>query len=77
MGKARIINAIFWLYMWLSDALEPVVTEGDFWSEKAHQLFRLNDNFDDPARLAGNALLPALLWFVIDWRLRLKHRPKR
>ena len=25
MGRARLVNAIFWAYLWLSDALMPVV----------------------------------------------------
>jgi hypothetical protein len=52
----------------------PVVTSGDFWAEKAKQLFRLNDHLDDFPRFAGEALIPLVLWFVIDWRIR-KRRP--
>jgi hypothetical protein len=70
MRKARIINAIIWLYLWLSDALQPVETGGDFRSEKTKQFFRLNHHIDDPFRFAGNAVIPFLLWLVIDWRIR-------
>jgi hypothetical protein len=74
MTRYRIINAIFWLYLWLSDVMQPVVSEGDFWSEKATQLLRLNQNFDDPPRLIGNAIIPVVLWFVIDLWLRRKRK---
>jgi hypothetical protein len=78
MGKARIINAIFWLYVWLSNILNPVImTDGNFWSEKAKQLVRLNEHVDDPARLVGNAIIPAVLWFAIDWGLRRSRGPKK
>ena len=71
MGKARIINAIFWLWLWLSDVFSPVATDTDFWTEKATQLFRFNESIiNDPARFVGNAIIPALLWFAIDRRLR-------
>ncbi len=55
MKVVRIVNAIFWIYISLSDAMMPVVTQGDFWAEKGKQLFRFNSNFNDPARLAGYA----------------------
>lgn len=48
---ARIINAIFWLGVWLAVAI----------------------NFNalgDPPRLLGEAIIPALLCFAIDSRLR-------
>ena len=68
MTAARIINAVFWLYMWLSQALLPVdPTTEDFWAEQGRKLFRLNPHFDDPARLIGNAVIPLVLWFFIDW----------
>jgi hypothetical protein len=70
--RARILNALFWLYLWLSDVMQPVVNGGDFWPEKGKQLFRLNSHFDDPARLVGNAVIPLVLWFAIDWALRRK-----
>jgi hypothetical protein len=70
MTGARIINGIVWLYVWLSDVLNPVFSQGDFWAEKAKQLLRPNSNFDDPGRLLGNAVVPFVLWLVIDWRLR-------
>jgi hypothetical protein len=70
MTRARIINAVVWLYLWLSDVMNPVFSQGDFWAEKGKQLLRLNSNFDNPARLLGNAVIPFVLWLVIDWRLR-------
>ncbi|GEM_PF-5954357 len=76
MTVGRAINIIFWLYIWLSQALLPVIaTNDDFWAEKGKQLFRLNPHFDDPARLIGNALIPFVCWLVIDWGLR--RRAKR
>ena len=75
MKAARIINAIVWLELWLSQALTPVMTGGDFWTEKAKQLFRFGP-FDDPYRLAGRAVIPLLLWLGIDWRLRRRARRK-
>jgi hypothetical protein len=74
MTLPRIINGAVWLYVWLSDALQPVVSDGDFWSEKVKQLARLNQNFGDPPRLIGNAIIPAILWLAIDWWLRRKAR---
>ena len=45
MKTARIINAIFWLYVWLSDALGPVIQEpgsDHYWALKAKQLISFN-----------------------------------
>src|SRR5882672_6331830 len=77
MTRYRIFNAIVWLYLWLSDTLNPVIAAGDFWSEKAKQLLSFNRNFDNPARLLGNTIFLALLWFVIDWGLRRGARKSR
>jgi hypothetical protein len=77
MKRARWINVAVWLYVWLSGVLNPVgnrVPDGQFWSEKGHQLFRLNENFDDPARLLGNAVLPLLICVFIDWLIRRWYR---
>ena len=41
-------------------------TKGDFWTEKAKQALRLNQNIDDSVRLLGNAIIPFVLWFAID-----------
>jgi hypothetical protein len=77
MGRARIINAIFWLWLWLSDVFSPVATDADFWIEKARQLFRANRNIvNDPAAFAGNAVIPALLWFALDRGLRRRRGPE-
>jgi hypothetical protein len=63
----RIINGIFWLWMWLSSAMLPVTANTDkFWSAKLAQLFILNPNIDDIFRLLGNALIPFILWGIID-----------
>ena len=79
MTAARIINAIFWLYLSLSDAMMPVVeNQENFWTEKGKQLFRLNrylisDFYNLPAQIGlvlGTAIIPFVLWFVIDWILR-------
>ena len=74
MERYRILNAIVWLWLWLSDVFNPVIANGDIWSEKAKQLLRLNSHFDDVPRLIGNAIIPALLWLAIDWGLRRKRR---
>jgi hypothetical protein len=74
VAGARILNSIFWLYLWLSDALEPVGNSLEFWSEKTKQLFRFGSHLNDPAYLIGSAIIPALLWFAIDWRLRRRKR---
>jgi hypothetical protein len=73
----RIINAVVWLYLWLSDVLHPVGTHADFWWEKAKQLFRFNSSFADPVEFVGTAIFPALLWFAIDWGLRRRDRVRR
>jgi hypothetical protein len=70
MKLARIVNAIFWLYAWLSQALLPVTTLGDFWTEKSKQLFRLNPDLYHPVRLFGFAVIPLVFWFGIDRALR-------
>lgn len=74
MGKARVVNGIFWLYLWLSDVLHPVTSGGDFWPEKARQLFHLNSDIGDPATFAGTGVLPLVLWLVLDWMLRRQNR---
>jgi hypothetical protein len=72
MTRYRILNAIFWLYIWLSDVTNTVVTTGeDFWLEKAKQRFRFNGNLAGrPFVLLGNATLCAMIWLVIDYALR-------
>jgi hypothetical protein len=79
MQIARYINIAVWFYVWASDILNPAVTTGDFWTEKAKQALRLNQNIDDPFRLLGNAIIPLVLWLVIDlflqWLQRLDQPP--
>jgi hypothetical protein len=65
----RVLNGIFWLYLWLSDAIQP----GGDWPDK---LFRLNSHIDDSYRFVGNAIIPLVLWFVIDTILRRAVRAK-
>jgi hypothetical protein len=67
---ARIVNAIFWPYAWLSQALLPVTISGDFWIEKGRQLFRLNPDLSHPVRLFLSVLVPLVFWFGIDRALR-------
>jgi hypothetical protein len=74
MQIARYINVAVWFYLWASDILNPVVTEGDFWTEKAKQALRLNQNIDDPGRLLGNAVIPLVLWLAIDLFLQWLQR---
>jgi hypothetical protein len=66
MQIARYINVAVLFYLWASDVLNPIATKGDFWTEKAKQALRLNQNIDDPVRLLGNAIIPFVLWFAID-----------
>lgn len=69
----RVANGIFWIWMWLSAAMMPVISGADnFWVEKAAQLFSLNPNIQDIPRLIGNAVFPLILWFVFDWVLKSK-----
>ena len=74
MQIARYVNVTVWFYLWASDILNPVATNGDFWTEKAEQALRLNQNIDDPARLLGNAVIPFVLWLAIDLFLRWLQR---
>ena len=81
MQIARYVNVTVWFYLWASDILNPVATNGDFWTEKAEQALRLNQNIDDPARLLGNAVIPFVLWLAIDlflrWLQRWDRPPRR
>jgi hypothetical protein len=71
MQTARYINIALWFYLLVSEALLPVTTDGDFWTEKAKQALRLNHNiFDNPAFFLGNAITILVLWFICDWLLR-------
>lgn len=71
MQTVRYINIAVWFYLLVSEALLPVTTEGDFWSEKAKQALRLNRNiFDNPAFFLGNAITILVLWFASDLLLR-------
>jgi hypothetical protein len=77
MSRARIINALFWLYLWLSQALmpvtdAPVTSDSEFWIAKAHQLFQFGpfDSAFDIGRLMGRGLILIAIWSLIDWRLR-------
>ena len=66
--KLRILNAVVWIWLCLSNALLPVASEGsDFWFSKAMQLFELNQYLtSDPARFAIRSIIPLILWFLID-----------
>lgn len=69
----RVANGIFWLWIWLSAAMTPVINDTDnFWVAKAAQLFSLNPNIQDIPRFIGNAVFPLILWFVFDWILKSK-----
>ena len=73
----RVANGIFWLWMWLSAAMMPVISGPDnFWAAKAAQLFSLNPNIQDIPRFVGNAVLPFILWFVFDRILKSKTKSK-
>jgi len=73
--RGRTVNAVVWLYLWLSQTLHPVITAGDYWTEKAKQLVRFGP-FDDIPRLVGQGVIPLVLWFVIDRILRRRARRK-
>ena len=72
-GLFRILNAMVWCWVALSNLLAPVVAEGDFWIEKGKQLFQLGP-VDDVARLLGRAVIPFLLWLLFDWIIRTRYR---
>jgi hypothetical protein len=55
----RILNASFWLYLWLWDYCGPYLTEADFYPT-------LKGDF---LRLLSNLIIPAIC-LVIDWGLR-------
>jgi hypothetical protein len=70
MGKLRVANAVFWAYVWLSQIhLLPVTVEPNYWYAAASLLWHFGP-FDDIAQLIGRALVPLVLWALIDWRLR-------
>ena len=75
-GLFRILNTMVWCGVALSNILAPVVTEGDFWIEKGRQLFQLGP-VDDTPRLLGGAVIPLLLWLLIDWLIRTRGIDKR
>jgi len=72
--KLRLLNAVVWIWLCLSNALLPVASQGsDFWFSKAMQLFELNPYLQsDPARFAIRSIIPLVFWFLIDrwlsWR---------
>jgi hypothetical protein len=74
-SRGRIINAGIWLYLWLSKVLAPVPLDSEnYWSDK----FLGFGPFDDIPRLMGRAVVPLILWFLIDssirWRTKRKMR---
>ena len=69
MSRARIVNVLVWLYVWLSQILLPVMNRSDFAQAKIEQLFRFGP-FDDLPRLLGRAFVPAIFCALVDWRLR-------
>lgn len=76
MAPARIVNAVLWLWVWLSDVMMPPALPDGFWAEKGRQLVRLNSNFDDPPRMVAYAVICAIMWFGIDRALR-RHRARQ
>jgi len=86
MKKARIINAIFWAYVWLSDGMDPITKNlGHFWSqwflqwvEPNRHIFSTYHNF--PAEIGyaiGRGLVFFIPWLVIDWMMRRSGRKDR
>jgi hypothetical protein len=67
---ARYVNVGVWFWLLVSDALNPVVTNGDFWDAQLKQAFSLNQHFSNPPRLLGNAIFVLVLWFAVDRLLR-------
>ncbi len=70
MQRVRDINIALWFYLFASDALNPVTSEGDFWIAKASQALRLNHNIEHPVLLVGNAVVILSFWFLTDFFLR-------
>lgn len=70
--NARTINAVVWLYLWLSRGCTPVtdIPEGSsFWAEKSKQFFEFGP-FDDIAMLLGRGVFFLIPWLGIHLMLR-------
>ena len=67
---ARIVNAIIWVWLWLSDVMVPTDHVEGFWIEKARQLFRFHQDFEHPQVLLGKTVFALVMWFAIDRALR-------
>lgn len=75
--SSRILNGMLWLWIWLSSAMLPITTDTDnYWAAKIAQLFTLNANIHDIPRLIGNAILPLVLWFILDRILKPNEKTK-
>jgi hypothetical protein len=70
LRMARYVNVGVWFYLLVSDAINPVVTNGDFWDEKLRQAFSLNRHILNAPAIAGQAVFILVLWFAVDLLLR-------
>jgi hypothetical protein len=74
---ARCINAGVWFYLLVSDVLNPVYRDGNFWDEKLRQALSINPDIFNAPRMAGNAVAFLLLCFAVDLLLRWLWSPKQ
>ncbi len=74
--KLRLLNAIIWIWLAFSNALQPVASEGsEFWFSKLTQLFQVNRLLSsDPGSFVARSLVPLVLWFLIDYWLSRRAR---
>ena len=72
-SAGRIINAMFWLYIWFSGAITPIstTTKSEYFCTQSQMVVGLNPNiFYDFPRFLGNGVIPIICWLVIDWLIR-------
>ena len=77
VANLKLFNAVVWLYLWLSQALSPtfVPPGGDYWTEKAIQVFSFGP-FDDIPRLLGRGVWVFVLWLTIHLFLGRQKKSK-
>jgi len=70
LSIARVVNAIVWVWLWLSDVMVPTNHTEGFWMEKVRQLFQVDVSLDHPGVLLGKTVFALVMWFAIDRALR-------
>lgn len=65
MQRARLANAVTWLYLGLSEEFQPILTGGDFWTAKWQQLFQFGPYGTLP-ELVARMIIPGVLWLACD-----------